>query len=217
MNLVKKSLCEFLGTAFLVFFGTGSFVVNEVYGGFIGNTGIAIAFGLVVMAMILVFGSISGAHINPAVTLVLWLVLRFPVNQLFAYIVAQFAGAVAASLLLFLLFPDSSTLGATIPSGEVWVSFVLEVILGFILMLVIIIFVTGISRKPALAGITIGGVVLLEALFAGPITGASMNPARSLAPAFVSGNTEFIWLYVLAPLTGMLLAVLACILTRETG
>jgi aquaporin Z len=204
---VKKYIAEALGTFALVFCGTGAVVVNEVTGGTITHVGIAITFGLVVMAMIYTFGDKSGAHLNPAVTLAFALYNVFPPREILPYIGSQLTGAFAASLLLKFLFPTSLYLGATQPSGSNLQSLVLEVILTFLLMLTILNVAESGKEKGLFAGIAIGSVVLLEALFAGPICGASMNPARSLAPAFVSGHVQSVWLYVIAPVTGAALAV----------
>ena len=153
--------------------------------------GVALTFGLVVMAMIYAVGDVSGAHLNPAVTCGFWLARRFPGRAVVPYVLSQLAGAVLASLVLRLLFPHHPTLGATLPGrcgpAPCFQSFVLEVVLTAILMFVILSVACGAKEKGLMAGIAIGGVVGLEAMFAGPICGASMNPARSLAPALVSG------------------------------
>jgi aquaporin Z len=162
------------------------------------------------MAMIYAFGEISGAHFNPAVSIAFAYAKKFSWKEVPKYIFFQVAGAFAASLLLMWLFPKSELLGATIPSVDVWRAFVLELILTFFLMVVIINVSTGSKEIGMMAGIAIGSVVLLEALFAGPITNASMNPARSLAPNIISGNIKGLWLYILAPIIGALLAVVSC-------
>lgn len=213
---MKHALAEFLGTFVLLFAGTGAIVVNEVTGGAIGHTGIALVFGLVVMAMIYTFGDTSGAHLNPAVTLAFAASRRFALKKVPLYLTAQLAGAFAASGLLRLLFPTSETLGATLPAGAVSQSFILEVVLTAILMLVILSVSTGAKEKGITAGIAIGGVVGLEAMFAGPICGASMNPARSLAPAFVSGHFEHAWLYPVATLLGAFIAIPLCVGLRDS-
>ncbi len=174
------------------------------------NVGIGITWGLIVMAMIYAFGEISGAHFNPAVSIAFAYAKKFSWKEVPKYIFFQVAGAFAASLLLMWLFPKSELLGATIPTVDVWRAFVLELILTFFLMVVIINVSTGSKEIGMMAGIAIGSVVLLEALFAGPITNASMNPARSLAPNIVSGNIEGLWLYILAPIIGAILAVVSC-------
>jgi aquaporin NIP len=213
----KQLFAEFLGTAALVFAGTGAIVINDVSGGVITHAGIALTFGLVVLAMIYTFGDISGAHLNPAVTLGFWAARRFDVARVVPYIGAQLAGAFAGSSLLRVLFPTHSTLGATLPAGSAAQSFILEIALTFILMLVVLSVSTGAKEKGITAGIAIGAVIALEAMFAGPISGASMNPARSLAPGLLSGNLGSLWIYLIAPVVGALLAVPACSGVRETG
>lgn len=214
---MKKTFAEFLGTFFLVFAGTGAIVIDGVSGGAIGHAGIALTFGLVVLAMIHAFGDVSGAHLNPAVTLGFAVARRFPWREVPVYLGAQLAGAFAASGLLKLLFPAPGTLGATLPAGSVAQSFTLEIVLTAALMLVILSVSTGAKEKGITAGIAIGATVGLEAMFAGPVCGASMNPARSLAPALVSGHLEHLWLYPVATILGALLAVPLCIGVRDPG
>lgn len=200
-NDPRKLVAESLGTFALVFAGTGAIIINEVSGGAITHVGIALTFGLIVLAMIYTLGDISGAHLNPAVTLGLVFARRFPLRYAPGYIIFQSLGAVAASLTLRLLFPQHLTLGATLPQGAPMQSFLLEFILTLLLMVVIL------RAKSEFAGVAIGAVIALEALFAGPISGASMNPARSLAPALVSGRFDFLWIYLTAPIAGALLGV----------
>jgi len=214
---MKRLVAEFFGTFSLVFAGTGAIVINNVCNGAITHVGIALTFGLIVVAMIYTLGDVSGAHLNPAVTTAFAVGRRFPWKDLPGYICAQIAGAFAASLLLRLLFPSDGKLGATIPAGSALQSGVLEIVLTFMLMLVILSVSTGAKEKGITAGIAIGAVIGLEAMFAGPISGASMNPARSLAPAIVSGHVESLWLYVVAPVAGAILAVPACCAFREPG
>src|ERR1700728_4786204 len=209
LNL-KPLLAEFIGTLALVFAGTGAIVINDVSGGAVTHVGIALTFGLVIMAMIYTVGDISGAHFNPAVTSAFWLSGRFAGKQVLPYVLSQGAGAIAASGVLHFLFPTQTTLGATLPAGSDMQSFVLELILTFLLMFTILNVSTGAKEKGVTAGIAIGAVIGLEAMFAGPICGASMNPARSLAPAVVSGHWEHLWIYLVAPVTGAWLAVFAC-------
>jgi aquaporin NIP len=211
---MRRLLAEFLGTFTLVLAGTGAIVVHEANEGVIGHAGIALVFGLVVMAMIHTFGDVSGAHLNPAVTLGFAAARRFPWRDVPGYAGAQLSGALVASLTIRFLFPSSTTLGATLPAGSAMQSFVLEIILTAILMFVILSVSTGAKEKGITAGIAIGAVVALEAMFAGPISGASMNPARSLAPALVSGNLQFIWLYLFSTTIGALVAVPLCSLVR---
>ena len=214
---MKKYIAEFLGTFALVFAGTGAIVINDVSNHAITHVGIALTFGLVVMAMIYTVGDVSGAHLNPAVTIGFWMARRLERGLVLPYIVSQCLGGIAASALLRLLFLRHSTLGATLPSGPAWQSFVLELVLTFLLMLVILNVSTGAKEKGITAGIAIGAVIGLEALFAGPICGASMNPARSLAPALVSAHIQSLWIYLAAPVLGAVLAVPACCAFREPG
>jgi aquaporin NIP len=215
--MMKKLLAECIGTFTLVFAGTGAIVINQVAGGVTGHAGIAIVFGLVVLAMIHTFGDVSGAHLNPAVTTAFAAAGRFAWREVPGYIGAQIVGALAASVLLHFLFPEATTLGATLPAGPPMQSFVLEIVLTAVLMLTILSVSTGAKEKGITAGIAIGGVIALEAMFAGPICGASMNPARSLAPALVSGNLTHLWIYLVAPMIGALIAIPLCIGTRESG
>jgi len=206
---MKKYLAEIIGTFALVFCGTGAIIINQESHGVITHVGVAITFGLIVSAMIYSLGDISGAHLNPAVTVAFWVSGSFPLRTIIPYILSQSAGAFLASFVLKFLFPLNDTLGATLPAGSAMQSFILELILTFILMLVILQVANGSKEQGMFAGLAIGGVVLLEAMFAGPICGASMNPIRSLSPAIVSGHTEHLWVYLSAPFIGALLAV-AC-------
>ena len=198
----KKIVAEFVGTFFLVLIGTGSIVLNEKYNGFLGVIGIAIAFGAIVTTMILLFGKTSGAHINPAVTLGFTILGVFPKKDLPTYVTSQLSGAAFASLLIHFFYPSNQNLGNTIPSGSLMESFILETVLTFILMLVILIVSNGYKESGYIPAIAIGLVVFLEANFAGPICGASMNPARTFGPALVSGNLYYLWIYILAPIIG---------------
>ncbi len=204
---MKKYVAEILGTFALVFCGTGAIVINQQTNGAITHVGVSITFGLIVMAMIYALGNISGAHLNPAVTIAFTLAKKFEVKQVAPYIISQLIGAFLASLVLKYLFPTNEFLGATIPSGTALQSFILEFILTFFLMLVIINVATGSKEHGMFAGLVIGSTVLLEAMFAGPICGASMNPVRSLAPAVVSRHTEHLWVYLFATILGAALAV----------
>jgi aquaporin NIP len=205
--LIKKCIAELLGTFALVFCGTGAIIINEESKGAITHVGIAFTFGLIVMSMIYALGNISGAHLNPAVSIAFTIARKFSVKALLPYVVSQIAGAVLASLVLKYLFPANELLGATLPSGSTRQSFILELLLTFFLMLVIISVAHGSKEQGMFAGLAIGSVVLLEAMFAGPVSGASMNPARSLAPALVSGHTEHLWLYLTSTTVGAALAV----------
>ena len=206
--MMRKLLAEFLGTYALVFAGTGAIVIDQQTHGGVTHVGIAITFGLIVMSMIYSFGDISGAHLNPAVSIAFTLTGKFPLKQLVPYILSQVAGALVASLTLKLLFPQNELLGATLPAGSDIQSLVLEFILTFFLMLVIVNVATGSKEQGMFAGLAIGSVVALEAMFAGPICGASMNPARSLSPAVVSGHTEHLWIYLIATTAGACSAIL---------
>lgn len=212
--IYKRLLSEAFGTFWIVFVGTGAIVVGDT-SGVIPHVGIAIVFGLIVFVMISALGEISGAHFNPAVTVGFYLARRLSGSTVLPYILSQIIGALIASLVVHALFPEHESLGATVPAGSYAQSWVLEVILTMGLMFVILSVSTGASEKGITSGLAIGSVVALAALFAGPISGASMNPARSLAPALVSGHIENLLLYLTAPLVGAALAVLVCICTRE--
>ena len=199
----------------MIFCGTGAMAINEVTGGAVSHVGIAITWGFIVIAMIYAYGDISGAHFNPAVSIAFAVAKKFDWKEVPKYITAQVLGALFASLILWFLFPESENLGATIPTVDPMRAFVLEVILTFILMLTIINVSTGSKEVGIVAGIAIGGVVLLEAMFAGPITNASMNPARSLAPALVAGKLSHLWLYLTAPVIGAVLAIFSCKLVKD--
>lgn len=210
----RKLGAECFGTYALVFAGTGAIIINDVSGGTISHVGIALTFGLIVLAMIYSIGDISGCHLNPAVTIGFLLARRFSAGLVVPYIVSQILGAVLASLTLRVLFPDHTTLGATVPSGSMLQSFVLEFNLTLILMFVILSVSSGAKEQGILAGVAIGSAVALEAMFAGPICGASMNPARSLGPALVSQTLTAIWIYILAPIGGAAFAVVLCRIIR---
>jgi aquaporin Z len=205
---MQKYVAEILGTFAIIFCGTGAIIINQESHGAITHVGIAITFGLVVTSMIYALGTISGAHFNPAVSVAFAVARKFPVRELLPYIISQLAGAVLASTVLRYLFPANKLLGSTLPAGPEAQSFILEFILTYFLMLVIMNVAYGSKEQGLFAGLAIGGVVLLEAMFAGPICGASMNPARSLGPALVSGHPEHLWLYLVAPTAGAIGAVL---------
>jgi aquaporin Z len=200
---------ELFGTFALVFAGTAAIVVNEVHGA-VTHVGVALTFGLVVLALIYALGDVSGAHFNPAVTLGFVAARRFPLRRAPAYILSQCAGALLASGLLRLLFPADQRLGATLPAGPAWQSFVFELLLTLLLMFVILSVSTGAKEKGIMAGVAVGAVIALEALFAGPVSGASMNPARSFGPALVAGRLDHLWIYLTAPVLGAAGAVLVC-------
>ncbi|HUK55872.1 MAG TPA: aquaporin [Nitrospiria bacterium] len=214
---MKPYWAELFGTFALVFAGTGAIVINDVTGGSVTHVGVSLTFGLIVTAMVYTVGNVSGAHLNPAVTFGFWVSGRFTGQKVLPYVISQCAGAFVASGLLRLLFPQDATLGATIPSGSIAQSFGLEIVLSLLLMFVILNVSVGAKETGVMAGVAIGGVVGLEALFAGPITGASMNPARSLAPAIVSGNLHLLWIYLLAPFLGAYLGVWGCRCVQEKG
>ncbi|HUR52490.1 MAG TPA: MIP family channel protein [Gemmataceae bacterium] len=212
MPLARRCFAELLGTFVLIVCGCGAVVVNQVtatdtLAGALTHPGIALVWGLVVLALVYTLGDLSGCHINPAVTLGFTVAGRFPWKEAVPYMAAQVAGAFAASLLLKGLFPTNATLGATLPAGDVWQSFTLEVFLTWFLMLAVLGVSTGAKEKGITAGIAVGAIIGLEAMFAGPICGASMNPARSLAPAVVSGNLTSLWIYLTAPVLGAAAAV----------
>ncbi len=214
---MKTIISEFLGTFCLVFCGTGAIVIDQTTAGAVSHTGIGLTFGLIVMCLIFVFGESSGAHFNPAVTFAFVIARRFPLARLPGYVLAQTFGACAASLTLLLLFPEATALGNTIPRDSALQAFALEVILALILILVILSVSSGSKEKGLFAAIAIGGAVGLEAIFAGPITGASMNPVRSLAPALATFDFTALWVYLLAPFIGAVAAFYACSLTQAPG
>jgi MIP family channel proteins len=215
MNQGKKYAAEFIGTFGLVFAGTGAIIINDVSGGAVTNVGIGLTFGLIVLAMIYAIGDVSGAHLNPAVTLGFFAARRLEAKMILPYVLSQVSGALAASLLLRALFPQHSTLGATAPAGPALQSLILEIVLTAFLMFVILNVSVGAKERGIIAGIAIGSVIALEALFAGPICGASMNPARSFAPALVSQHLENLWIYLVAPVIGALTAVVGCRCVRK--
>lgn len=210
----QKLIAEAFGTFCLVFVGTGAIVNSEQLGA-PSHEGVALAFGLIVLAMIYAIGKISGAHINPAVTLGFWAAGRIPARQVAPYIAVQLLGAVVASLCVYVLFPDSATLGATLPTVTLAQTFAIEVILTFVLMYVILKVSTGAKEEGVTAAMAVGATVMLSALYAGPLTGASMNPARSLGPAVVSGQLDALWLYLVAPCLGAWLATHLCCATSS--
>jgi MIP family channel proteins len=211
---LRALVAEAIGTFALVFAGTGAIVINAESGGTIGHVGIGLTFGLVIMVMIYAVGHISGAHFNPAVTLGFAVGRHFPWSDVPRYWAAQFGGAVLASGLLRLMFDDTAQLGATLPLDSARQSLVLEGVLTLFLMFVITSVATDVRAVGQAAAIAIGGTVGLEALFAGPISGASMNPARSLAPALVSNIWTDQWIYVVGPAIGAAIGVTLYQLTR---
>jgi aquaporin NIP len=206
MPLARRCLAELIGTFVLIGCGCGAVVVNDQTNA-LTHPGVALVWGLVVLALVYTLGDLSGCHINPAVTVGFAAAGRFPWREVVPYTAAQVAGAFAAAVLLKVLFPENLKLGATLPRGAAWQSFVLELFLTWFLMLAVLGVSTGAKEKGITAGIAVGAIIGLEAMFAGPICGASMNPARSLAPAVVSGQVETVWIYLLAPTLGTILAV----------
>ena len=214
---MKKLFAELFGTFAMVFCGCGAMTIDEITGGAISHVGVAITWGLIVMAMIYANGEISGAHFNPAVTIAFAYAKKFPWKQVPSYILVQIMGAFLAIGILWILFPESQSFGHTYPAEGFapYKAFLLELILTFFLMITIINVSTGSKEVGTMAAIAVGSVILLEAMFAGPMTKASMNPARSLAPALISGNTQNLWLYLTAPCLGAILAILSCKLVKD--
>lgn len=206
MALRGALLAEFIGTFFLVFAGTGAIVVDSITHE-VTHVGVSLVFGLVITVLIYAFGHISGAHFNPAVTIGFWALGEFPGRRVPLYAAAQLFGSIAASGAVLVLFGHPGSLGVTAPQGAPVISLLLEIFMTF--LLVIVIFGSAVHGKAvkSFAGIAIGGTIALDALFGGPISGASMNPARSLGPALVSGIWSDQWIYVAGPLLGALLAV----------
>jgi aquaporin Z len=202
----RELWAEAIGAFVLIFAGTGAIIVNQETAA-LGHVGIALTFGLVVMALIYALGDVSGAHFNPAVTLAFALGGRFPWAKVPGFLIAQLLGGLSASATLHGLFPLDPLLGATLPKGTEMQSFILEMILTWFLMLTVLSVSCGAKEKGITAGLAIGAVICLEAMFAGPICGASMNPMRSLAPALVSGHLEHLWIYLAGPFLGAALAL----------
>lgn len=202
INHLKKYIAEFLGAFAIVLFGTGAIIINQEFNGIVTHLGISITFGAIVMVMIYAFGKISGAHFNPAVTLSLLLAGKFSFKDTFPYLISQISGGVIASLFLKLFFPQNELLGSTMPRGSNIESFLFEFGLTFALMLAIYFMAFSKVNISKYTGLVVGVIVFLEAYFAGPICGASMNPARSIGPALISGHLEFLWIYIIAPIIG---------------
>jgi aquaporin NIP len=200
--MLGRAAAEAFGTFCLVFAGTGAIVIDSVTAGGVSHVGVGLTFGLVVMTMIYAVGEVSGAHLNPAVSMGFALTGRLRPGAMVVYWGAQVAGALVASAALRGLFPQAVTLGQTVPRGGEMQSFWLEAILTMILMVVILGVATGAKERGIMAGVAVGGTIGLEAIFAGPISGASMNPARSLAPAAVSGDMQSLWVYIAGPFLG---------------
>jgi aquaporin NIP len=214
-DLARRALAEGLAAFALVFAGCGAIIANTVHAGALGGIGVSATFGLVIMAMIYATGHLSGAHINPAVTVAFTLTRHFPLRDALAYIAAQLAGATAGAFVLLAAWADKPAhLGATVPSVGAGTALLYEAILSAFLMFVIIAVATDTRAVGAAAALAIGGTVGLDALFGGPITGASMNPARSFGPALASGTWTDFWVYVVGPIVGASLGALAYQLVR---
>ena len=214
-NLLRRAAAEGIGVFALVFAGCGAIVAEAENPGALGMVGIALVFGLIVMAMVYATGHLSGAHLNPAVTVAFTLTRHFPRSEALAYVGCQVAGALLAAGLLAAVWPGQpAALGVTLPSVGVGSAFLYEVVLTAFLMFVIMAVATDTRAVGAAAAIAIGGTVGLDALFGGPVTGASMNPARSLGPALVAGELHDLWIYLTAPLLGAALGALAYQLVR---
>ena len=214
-NLVRRTLMEAMGAFALVFAGCGAVIADATHDGALGSVGVSLVFGLVIMALVYAGGHLSGAHYNPAVTIAFVLGRHFPVREAAAYIAAQLVGASAGALLLLAAWSDKpADLGATVPSVAVGTGLLYEIVLTALLMFVITAVATDTRAVGAAAAIAIGGTVGLDALFGGPITGASMNPARSFGPALASGTWTDFWIYLVGPTAGAALGVFAYELVR---
>lgn len=214
-DLLRRTSAEGIAAFALVFAGCGAIVADAHYDAPLGAVGIALVFGLVIMVMVYATGHLSGAHINPAVTIAFTLSRHFPPRDAAAYVGAQLVGATAGALLLLAVWPDQpAELGATVPSIGVGSAFVYELLLTAFLMFVIMAVATDTRAVGAAAAIAIGGTVGLDALFGGPVTGASMNPARSFGPALAAGEWTDFWIYVLGPIAGAALGAFAYQLVR---
>ncbi len=210
LQLWRRSAAEGIATFALVFAGCGAIVADASYGGALGSVGVSLVFGLVIMVMVYATGHLSGAHINPAVTIAFTCTRHFPLRDAFAYVGAQLAGAIAAALCLLAVWTDKpADLGATLPTVGVGSALVYEVLLTAFLMFVIMAVATDTRAVGPAAAIAIGGTVGLDALFGGPVTGASMNPARSLGPALSAWEFKDLWIYIAGPLLGALLGAFA--------
>ncbi len=205
---MKKVLAEAIGTFVLVFVGTGAIVLNDLSDGQQSHLGVSLSFGLAVTLMIYAFARVSGAHINPAVSLAFWVNKQLEGRLVLPYLIAQCSGGILASFSLSLLAPQHSTLGATLPQTGIGITLALEFLMSFLLMLLILFVSNRGSKTLHLAAISIGALVALEAYFGGPYTGASMNPARSLAPALIRDAINHIWIYLFVPTLAMISATL---------
>jgi MIP family channel proteins len=216
-DLLRRAAAEGLGAFALVFAGCGAIITEAEHPGSLGTVGIALVFGLIVMAMVYATGHLSGAHLNPAVTVAFSLTRHFPAREAVAYVIAQVAGALLAAALLSAVWPSNPAhLGATLPSVGTGSALIYEAVLTALLMFVIMAVATDTRAVGAGAAIAIGGTVGLDALFGGPITGASMNPARSIGPALVSGELHDLWIYLVGPIIGAALGAIAYQIVRGT-
>ena len=214
-GLARRALMEAIGAFAIVFAGCGAIVADATREGALGTVGIGLVFGLIVMVMIYAGGHLSGAHYNPAVTVAFALARHFPAREAATYVGAQLAGAIAGALLLLAAWPDApADLGATVPSVGVGAALAYEIVLTAFLMFVITAVATDTRAVGAAAAIAIGGTVALDALFGGPVTGASMNPARSIGPALAAGQWTDAWIYVAGPLIGAAIGVFGYQLVR---
>lgn len=214
-DLIRRAGAEAIAAFALVFAGGGAIVTDAESGGSLGTVGIALVFGLVIMVMVYATGHLSGAHINPAVTIAFTLTRHFPPRDAAAYVAAQLVGAAAGAVLLLAVWTDApADLGATVPSIATGSAFVYELVLTAFLMFVIMAVATDTRAVGPAAAIAIGGTVGLDALFGGPVTGASMNPARSFGPALASGEWSDFWVYVAGPLAGAAVGAFAYQLVR---
>ena len=215
LGLSRRAGAEAIAAFALVFAGCGAIVADARYDGALGTVGIALVFGLIIMVMVYATGHLSGAHINPAVTIAFTLTRHFPARDAVAYVGAQITGATAGALVLLSVWTDKPAhLGATLPSVGTGSALVYEVVLTAFLMFVILAVATDVRAVGAAAAIAIGGTVGLDALFGGPVTGASMNPARSLGPALVAGEWSDLWIYIVGPIAGAALGGFAYQLVR---
>ncbi len=203
---MKRFFAEAIGTFVLLFAGCGSIMVNNLYPDTISHIGISMAFGTAVMVMIYAVGNVSGAHFNPAVTIAFWFAKKMESKDVIKYIIAQGVGAVLSVAMINFLFEPNLVFGVTLPSISVHKAFLAEILFTFILMSVIYNVSTGYKEKGIMAGVAVGTTVFILALIGGPLTGASMNPIRSIAPALISMNFDHLWIYILAPIIGALLA-----------
>ncbi|HEX4932887.1 MAG TPA: aquaporin [Gemmatimonadaceae bacterium] len=207
--LARRLAAELLGTALLVLVGTGCVMTNVIAQGALGLTGIALTWGFLVTALIATIGGISGAHINPAVTIALAVTGKFPAREVAGYVLAQCAGASLASLILLATLGNVSSLGATIPTVSVGATLAIEFWLSFVLMATVVGATSDERWGGGGAAVVIGMAVALDVLMGGPLTGASMNPARSLGPALIGQRFDSLWIYWVAPIAGMIAAALA--------